>query len=154
MHIAAQLPEPWGTFRHTFHGTFFFKFVGNKNPFATWKRIWNQDGNWAFFVACFFFVFFTSKQLEGTSPFFFPQKVQSSQHFWPLQCAVYVPGQLPLRVSHPVFPFTISKRQEGSSSSVRAVKVIECNVRASRTVPPKWGAESGENQIWLEKKGG
>lgn len=54
MHIAAQLPEPWGTFRHTFHGTFFFKFVGNKNPFATWKRIWNQDGNWAFFVACFF----------------------------------------------------------------------------------------------------
>ena len=132
MHIAAQLPEPW-VVRHTFHGTFFLKFVGNKNPFATWKRIWNQDGNWAFFVACCLFSSHQNSWREHHH--FFPQKVQSSQHFWPLQCAVYVPGQLSSGFPA-VFPFTISKRQEGSSSSVRAVKVIECNVRASRTVQP------------------
>ena len=137
MHIAAQLPEPWVRSDIPFTGRFFLNLLATKIHL----QLGNQYGinmETGPFLLLVFFVPSHQNSWREHHLFFFPQKVQSSQHFWPLQCAVYVPGQLlrfPTRFSLPSF-FGRWKCQEGSSSSVRAVKVIECNVRASRTVPP------------------
>ena len=92
----------------------------------------NQDGNRAFFVC--FFCSFTSKQLEHHHFFSSLQGAKLSTFLAPSMCSL-CPRPASLRFPTP-FSLPSSKRQEGSSSSVRAVKVIECNVRASRTVPP------------------
>lgn len=65
--------------------------------------------------------------------FFVPKGAKLSTFLAPSMCSL-CPRPASLRVSHQFFPS--QQCQEGSSSSVRAVKVIECNVRASRTVQP------------------
>lgn len=146
MHIAAQLPEPW-VVRHTKRNV--LKFVGNKNPFATWKRIWNQDGNWAFFVACFF-CSFTSKQLEHHH-FFCPQRCKALNISGPFNVQFMSQASFPPGFP-PVFPFPAMPGRLQQLGACGEGDRVQCPSFPNGAT--EWGAESGENQIWLEKKGG
>ena len=127
MHIAAQLPEPW-VHRNTNRKVLDF---GNKNPLQHGNNI-KTYGNWAFFVGC---STSNSWNARNLCPFFF-EGAKLSTFLAPSMCSL-CPRPASQIHQFPTEPLLGKpKCQEGSSSSVRAVKVIECNVRASRTVRP------------------